>query len=104
MIEFTLTKTLVDVDRENLAWPQTTEWNTTATGFQFGTKASVSRALEPEMSLLSGLQMHSVIDLFLSACFIDVCLVLQSDRNFGNAHRLQNILLYTVLSKLVMEK
>lgn len=57
------------------------------------------------MSLLSGLQMHSVIDLFLSACFIDVCLVLQSDRKFfGNAHGLLNILLYTVLSKLVMEK
>lgn len=105
MLESTLTKTPVGVDRENLAWPRTTEWDTTAAGFQLGTKASVSpRVLEPEMSLLSGLRMHPVIDLFLSACFIDVCLVLQSDRNFGNAHRLQNILLYTVLCKLVMKK
>lgn len=62
-----------------------TEWNTTAAGFQFRAKASVSRELEPEMSLLSGLQMHSVIDLFLPACFIDVCLVLQSDKKYGKA-------------------
>jgi len=29
--------------------------------------------------------MRPTIDLFLSACFIDVCLVLQSDGKFGNA-------------------
>lgn len=46
------------------------------------TKAGVSQVLEPEMSLLSGLRMHSVIDSLLSTCFIDVGLVLQSDRKF----------------------
>lgn len=82
MLESTLTKMLVDVGRESLAWLWMTEWNTEAAGFRLRTEASVSRALEPEMSPLSGLQMHSVIDLLLSACSIDVGLVLQSDRKF----------------------
>ena len=42
-----------------------------------------------------------LIDSFLSACFIDVCLVLQSDRNILGGETLPGskiFLLYTVLS------
>lgn len=72
--------------------------------FQFRPNASESRALEPEMSLLSkspNASSHWFVP--FSLFFIDVCLVLQSNQKFGNAHSLQNILLYTVCSKLGME-
>lgn len=93
-LEFTLTKTLV-------CWRGLSKtWDTAAAGFQSRAKASVSRVLEPEMSLLSGLQ-NAFSHWFVLSMFV-LCYSLID--NLENAHKLQNILLYTVLSKSVMEK
>lgn len=77
MLESTLTKMLVDVDWENLA-PATDDW----------VEFDHSRVLVQDWSQLVPecwnlrCPFSLVIDLFLSASFIDVCLVLQSDRKF----------------------